>query len=182
VLCILPAMGYLSGMPDHQAPLGHVDAKYRHYPKHVTPKSGMDLPGVRFKWYDIHRSEAPVPEEIQRLARDFLRAESQAGRLEVDNDLGFVLLHRCGEDFYFLLVSTWRNANELWECVYYKNGAAMPGFDLFKFDGKTRKGTYCVWELGAVWHEQQAWVRFLMSPRDDQARRAYLEDRFSGQV
>ena len=37
-------------------------------------------------------------------------------------ELGFVVLHRCGESFYFLLVCTWRNENELWETVWAKDG------------------------------------------------------------
>jgi hypothetical protein len=39
-----------------------------------------------------------------------------------------------------------------------------------------------VWELGAVWHEQQAWSRFLRSERDADARETYLEDAFAGEV
>jgi hypothetical protein len=39
-----------------------------------------------------------------------------------------------------------------------------------------------VWELGPVWHERNAWVRFLSSARDDAAKQAYLDDRFAGEV
>ena len=38
------------------------------------------------------------------------------------------------------------------------------------------------WELGAVWHEQQAWSRFLHSERGATARDAYLRDTFEGKV
>ena len=72
---------------------------------------------------------------------------------------GFVILHRCGNDFYFLIVNTWRNNNELWETVYYKNGDAMDDFALFPREAK-HKPTYCVWELVPLWHEKQAWERF----------------------
>jgi hypothetical protein len=30
------------------------------------------------------------------------------------------VLHRCGASFYFLIASTWRNENELWETVWYR--------------------------------------------------------------
>ncbi|MEP7291924.1 MAG: hypothetical protein ABI835_09075, partial [Chloroflexota bacterium] len=46
----------------------------------------------------------------------------------------------------------------------------------------SHRGTYCVWELGAVWHERHAWVRFLSSKRDQEAKLAYITDRFSGRV
>ena len=53
----------------------------------------------------------------------------------------------------------------------------MPGV----FEGNHRV-TFCVWELGPVWHERHAWVRFLSSPRDNAAKLAYINDRFEGQV
>ena len=44
-----------------------------------------------------------------------------------------------------------------------------------KFKNEHR-GTYCVWELGPVWHERNAWVRFIKSGRDEVAKRIYLSD------
>lgn len=173
-------------MPDDRVPtrgvrLQHVDPAYRHGPKRVLPQALLELGGVRLKWYDLARAETPVPDAIRTLARDYLIAESKHGRLELEGELGFVVLHRCEADFYFLIVSTWRGNNELWESVYYKQDAATPGFSLFPREHR-HKGTYCVWELGPVWHEQQAWVRFLTSARDPAAQQAYLDDRFSGSV
>jgi hypothetical protein len=159
----------------------HVGETYRHHPKLATPQAGIDLPGARLKWYDLARAEAPVPIEIREMARAYLTAEADAGRLELDGDLGFVILHRCGEDFYFLIVNSWRGSNEIWESVYYKQDTATPGFSLFPRENR-HKGTFCVWELGAVWPEKQAWVRFLESARDAKAEQAYLDDRFAGPV
>ena len=173
-------------MPDDRAPTAgapfrYVDPAYRHGPKLVTPQAALIVKGARLKWYDLARAATPVPGEIRALARDYLIAESNAGRLGLDGDLGFVVLHRCEADFHFLIVSTWRGSNELWESVYYKQDAATPGFSLFPRDGR-HKGSYCVWELGPVWHEQQAWVRFLTSSRAAAAEQAYLDDRFAGSV
>jgi len=171
-------------MPDDRVPPPgprHVDPAYRHRPKLVTPQARLDLSGTRLKWYDLAYADVPIPDAIRQMARDYLTAESKAGRLELDGDVGFVVLHRCENDFYFLIVSTWRGSNELWESVYYKKDAATPGFSLFPRESR-HKGTYCVWEFGAVWHEQQAWLRLLTSPRDDAAVQAYLADQFSGPV
>jgi len=172
-------------MADDSAPkksgLKYVDSAYRHYPKLVTPQPGIELSGARLKWYDLARAEAPVPDDIRQMGRNYLAAEAKAGRLELDAELGFVILHFCGTEFFFLIVSTWRGNNELWESVYYKRDAAMPGFALFPRENR-HKGTYCVWELGPAWHEKQAWERFLNSPRDAAAERTYLEDRFAGAV
>jgi hypothetical protein len=162
-------------------PPGRVAPGYVHRDKTITPREGLALDGGMFKWYDLASPEMAVPSEINRLGRAFLERENAGGRLGLEGDLGFVILHRCGAEFYFLLLSTWRNENELWEAVYAKPSDAHPDFEPFTFKGPMR-GTFCVWELGAVWHEQQAWRRFLFTARDAAARRAYLADEFVGAV
>ena len=99
-------------------------------------------------------------------------------RLEA-RGLGFVVLHRCGNDFYFLIVCTWRGSNEVWETVFYKDGDAMVDFALFARD-KTHKPAFCVWELAPVWYEQHAWVRFLKSARDEAAAQVWLNELYTG--
>jgi len=78
-----------------------------------------------------------------------------------------------------LLVCRWRNNNELWETVYTKDGQA--DFELSASSAATR-ATFCVWELGVVGHERQAWTAYLRSPRDTPALAAYLANRFAGAV
>ena len=131
------------------------------------------------KWYEIAPEDAPVPTEIRALAQRDLREASTADALRLDGDLGFVILHRCGESFYFLLVATWRNDNELWETVWAKDGDADATFRPLVVD-TTHRPTFCVWELAAVCHEQRAWSRFLYSPRDELAKQAYLTSAYEG--
>ncbi|SDL39533.1 hypothetical protein [Nonomuraea jiangxiensis] len=150
-----------------------VSAGYTHVRKRLPAGEGLELPGVRLKWYDLHREDLEVADEVRKEAREFLRAE--IGGITPMGDLGFVVLHRVG-GAYLLLVSTWLNDNELWETVYTKGSA---GFELLTFE-ESAKGTYCVWEMGAVLHEQQAWIRYLFSARDAGAAAAYLADRHPG--
>jgi len=158
-----------------------VDRDYRHHPKEVTPRARLELEGARLKWYDLAKAGEPVPEAIEERARSFLVAQSRTGGLKLEGELGFVLLHRCGRDFYFLLVSTWRGSNELWETIFYKENEAMEEFALYTFQGAHR-GTFCVWELGAVLHEKDAWVRLLESHRRERDAEAYLASTFQGTV
>ena len=102
------------------------------------------------------------------------RARALAG------ELGFVILHRCGEGFYFLLVSTWRNENEFWETVWAKPGEDAAAFAPVAARRPGHRPTFCVWELRAVCHEQGAWSRYLRSSRDAVARREYLKDTYTG--
>ena len=160
---------------------GHVRPEYTHVSKLVRPGSILVLDDAVLKWYDIAPAATPVPLGVRELAYDALCRGSRSGELEVSGDLGFVILHRCGQSFYFLLVSTWRNDNELWETVWAKNGADEPRFEPWPIEG-THRATFCVWELGAVCHEQRAWSRYLRTRRDESARQAYLLDTYAAEV
>lgn len=151
-----------------------VDAEYRHIQKQVVPGEVIETTGTVLKWYAVHPEDKTIPGEIAQLARSYLKRTPLEAR-----GLGFVVLHRCGNDFYFLIVCTWRGANEVWESVFYKDGDGMVDFELFARE-KVHKPTFCVWELAPVWHEKQAWVRFLKSARDETAVQLWLNDRYTG--
>lgn len=152
-----------------------VDGKYQHLPKWITPGEPIETKGAVLKWYRLAPQDDPVPDEIERLARAYLTTTELEAR-----GFGFVILHRCGTGgFYFLIVSTWRGNNEVWETVFSKNDDAAPDFALFPRDA-AHKPAFCVWELAAVWHETKAWERFLKSARDEAAEEFWLADRYSG--
>jgi hypothetical protein len=149
---------------------------YLYYQKIVTPSEDLRLSNAYFKWYDIRPRQAEITPAQSAECRAFVAAEAQ--RLQLAHELGFVLLHRAGP-FLLLMITTWRNTNEIWESVYVKDLTEDTDYRLVEFEG-THRGTFCVWELAPVWHERQAWVRFLSSKRDEQAKLAYINDRFSG--
>jgi hypothetical protein len=171
-------------MPDklENAPMPpeRVDARYSHTAKRVMPRPVLAVAGRQLKWYDIAAPEAGVPDAIHLMARDYLERHGREGNLGQLGELGFVILHRCGEAFYFLIACSWRGNNEIWESVYAKD-AEDPDFRDFPRPGP-HVPTYCVWEMGAVAHESQAWSRFLRSRRDHAAVAAWLEDRYEGAV
>jgi hypothetical protein len=158
-----------------------VRSDYEHCEKLAVAGTSIALGDTLLKWYEIAPPQAPVPAAIADLARLGLADATRLGELRLGGDLGFVILHRCGEDFYFLLVSTWQNDNELWESVWAKDGVDDREFHPWPLDGSHRP-TFCVWELGAVAHERKAWIRYLRSRRDREARLGYLRDAFRGVV
>ena len=168
----------VEGIPDLGAFGNVVPEEYAYTEKLVTPQQDLRLPNAYLKWYDIHPPEVEITQEQLAESRAFVAAAAQ--RLKFANELGFVLLHRAGP-VLLLLLTTWRNTNELWESVYVKDVARPGGYQLLEFE-TSHRGTFCVWELGVVWHERHAWVRFLSSKRDEEAKLAYLNDRFSGLV
>jgi len=151
---------------------------YTYYQKQVTPREDLALPNAYFKWYDLFPADAEITPEQRAEARAFASAEAE--RLHFANELGFVILHRAGP-MLLLMLMTWRGTNEIWESVYSKEAGRSQKYVLNEFP-QTHRGTFCVWELGPVWHERQAWVRFLSSQRDAAAKQAYIDDRFAGLV
>lgn len=162
----------------HLEHIDNVDDGYRHVAKEIIPAAGLALPKSHLKWYDVRRPQASIDEDVRAEARDFLAAETAAGRLAIDGELGFAIMHLCGDSFYFLIVCTWRQNNEMWETVYTKDTGKGGPFTLV--DQSDHMEVICVWELGAVVHEREAWTRYLLSTRDRAAKIAYLEDQFAG--
>jgi hypothetical protein len=159
--------------------IGVVRPEYRHISKRVTARPSIALADAVLKWYEIAPEDTPVPAEIRTLAQDELRHASRTHALGLGGDLGFVILHRCGESFYFLIVATWRNDNELWETVWAKDGDGDATFRPWVVEG-THRPTFCVWELAAVCYERRAWSRFLLSPRDEPAKQEYVTSAYEG--
>jgi hypothetical protein len=159
---------------------GNIPSDYVHTPKVAEPGEDIALPDGYLKWYDVRPEQAVIPDEVRAEARQFLQAESEAGRLKLDGDLGFVVFHLCGESFYFLIVLTWRNQNEMWESLYGQDVKQGGGFQMIPQG--THLEVICVWELGAVLHERHAWTEYLMSARKEEDKLAYLESRFTGPV
>jgi hypothetical protein len=171
---------HIPARPGNLARLGDVPADYRHYEKRIIPLPAADLStgDAHLKWYEIREAHRVVPDDRRRQAREFLHTRATSGELPISGDLGFVIHHLCGESYYFLIVWTWRNANELWETVYGADAATGEQYAALPL--KHHKEVACVWELGAVLHERQAWSRFLGTERDDAAKLAYLDDRYEG--
>ncbi len=163
----------------HLDRLGNVVPEgYLYSKKQVTPGADLSLPHAYFKWYDIYPPDVEITQEQVAESRAFVAAEAE--RLGFADELGFVLLHRAG-GVLLLLVTTWRNTNEIWESVYVKDLSQAGGYTLMEYE-TSHRGTFCVWELAPIWHERHAWVHFLSSQRDEQAKLAYIDDKFSGLI
>jgi hypothetical protein len=150
---------------------------YAHVRKVMQPAPALAAPGVFQKWYVVHPPGRPFSEAEVRDAQTFILSEVEGGKLALKNEIGFTLQHRCGAvDIFY--VCSWCNDNELWETIY-----TLPHDGQYQLAPReTKTGTYCVWVIPAVTHEQRAWVAYLNSRRDDAARLAYARDQFAGEV
>ena len=166
---------------------GGVDPGYSHIAKTAKPRPPLKVGSAELKWYDL-ASQDGVPADVQAAAKAHLARAAEGGSLGfgTEQDAGFVILHRCGADFYFLLTSIWRGSNELWESVRYRHGDMT---DFAAFDpayppagaGPVR-AAFCVWELRIVDFEARAWSTYLRSPRTGADQDAWRRDCFSGAV
>ncbi|MGQ0661010.1 hypothetical protein [Sphingosinicella sp.] len=166
--------------------LNGVPEAYRHYSKRAVPRGVLESGGAIIKLYHLEKAGEPVPPPLAEAACAWL--DAQAGSVFVAGDLGFVILHRCGADFHFLLPVFWRGANEAWETVAYHHGD-MTGFERFDPAYPVMAGreiaprpTFCVWELAIVAHEALAWSRFLAGDRDEAALAIWRADTLEAEV
>ena len=146
---------------------------YRHIQKWVQPAPALVTSQAYLKWYVLYPQALPITDEQVAQAQNFLLDEMKADRLKLRHEVGFVVLHRCSE-MLIIYACTWRGNNEVWETLYHQDLTAGTPFKLFKREDTSP--TFCVWVLPAVWHEQQAWVRYLQSSRDPGAKAAYVAD------
>lgn len=153
---------------------------YIYYRKMIDPGSQLNLQGASFKWYNLYPYDSYITNGQVSESKEFIENEVISGKLKFENELGFVILHRAG-DYLLLLITSWRNTNEMWESIYCKKAANEEVYKPIKF--KTdHKGTYCVWELGIIWHERNAWVKFINSKRNNDSKLNYMNDLFSGEI
>ncbi len=162
-----------------------ISDSYTHIAKRVGAGEAARIGDAILKWYDIAPEESPVGDDAAQSARRFVASGDLWRDLDLTDDLGFVILHRCGADFYFLLVSVWRGTNEVWEAVYAtdRDDGQFRAFPAaYPAPGRPSRPTFCVWELGVVGHEAKAWTRYLESNRSDGDVSAWRRDVMSGMV
>lgn len=150
-----------------------VSPAYRHYEKTIYGHGVIEPAHSGLKWYDLARGKQTIDPKIRDLARDFIARQTTSNGIPAAQELGFVLLHRCGKGFYFLGLCTWRKNNELWKTQYYFDAGKTPDFALFP-QAEPHKDTFCVWELAVVSHETQAWTTYLRSGRTSRDAETYL--------
>lgn len=159
--------------------VGGIPANYAHEDREMTPGQPLQFSNGIVKWSSVHRTGTPVPPEETEAAREFVLGLDHDGMLDVDQGLGFVV-HHVSTAHAFLLIGFWRDKNELWMTHRYRAVDEPAGaFKRAPIDGISTPFA-CVWELLPIWHERNAWSRYLKSTRDQAAKEAYLADGPSG--
>ncbi len=146
------------------------------YPsKFAKSQNVIEVGTTRLKYYDLASDLSLITETDRENAIKTIQKNAEI--FENSNELGFVMNHRCG-DQYLLLVCTFRNDNEIWETVYYDGSGS---FEIWERK-PPHLPTFCVWEMGIVYHESQAYKKFLGSEKSKEDIQTYLSDTFEGEV
>jgi hypothetical protein len=134
--------------------------------------------GWRLKLYGIRYRGDGVDEALVTAALPLLEArlaESSAGLAHYS--VGFAGVHQ-GKTGNFAFIDWWADENELHHHVYLSH-RDRPG----SFEYVTPRGlTACVWDLGLIWYERQAWVETVLANPAGPDLDAYLARRMGGDV
>ncbi len=158
--------------------LGNLPDAYTHEWRVALPLEPIVAADGVFKWYHVHRKGVAVRNDIDSKARRVVTNGAQRWPLEYG--LNFALLHQSTTGAY-LIVGIWRGHQEWWRDVYAIGLGQHDEFSRVEESEGLAPGG-CVWELGVICHERMAWHRYLFSERDEDAKRAWLEDVYSGTV
>lgn len=158
--------------------LGNVPSSYRHTRRWAEPCRPLLLPDAVLKWYEVRPFGWEIPATIDARARELVTLHA-AEALAEGYGLGFVVHHQSTTGYYLLLMA-WRGHQEMWRTIFARS--TDTDADFAPGTVASHAPTGCVWELGPICHEREAWSRYLFSPRDNAAKRAYLLDVFTGEV
>ena len=159
----------------------HLSPDYQHRSKDAVPRGAQTCGRAVLKIYDLAEPAHPISDDTRSKAQTAV--EGLATTLATDI-AGFVILHQCSASFCFLLISTWRGNNEMWQSVLYLDdpSAAFAPFDPAYPDAGALRPTFCVWELGIVAHEALAWQTYLYSGRAGADLAQWQSNCFGGKV
>ncbi|MFH1503129.1 MAG: hypothetical protein ABIE36_00530 [Candidatus Diapherotrites archaeon] len=154
--------------------IGNLREDYKHQPRTVRPQGLITTPSLVLKLYSMAKDMHPQNRTI-RDTRRLLERDITEGKINPLTGLGFAIL---SEDM--LNVARWDAEypivvkNQIYGFEESINSAQLLD---------TREvGSFCVWELGIVGHEKEAWKRFLDSQRGEAEKYHYLNDVIEGSL
>ena len=149
------------------ANVGNLGEDYKYTFKDVNNIELIVTPNLILKNYTMHISNRAYPVEMLCDESDFIEGQICIGKIKPFSGLGFVIL---SDD----MINVARWDEEVIKNQLYGYEKGRPSFAT-PLDIR-EDGSFCVWELGIVNHEREAWKRFLDSQRTDKDKEAYLDD------
>ena len=150
------------------------DIDYTHEPRTVRKQGLIIAPSLVLKLYSMSKDLHPTAKTLKD-TKEFLEKEIWEGKIsQFSSGLGFTILSE-----NMLNVAIWDNEYPLVlkNQIYNFNETINPApLDIREV------GSFCVWELGIVGYERNAWMEFLKSKRTKRDKQKYLEDFIEGEL
>lgn len=172
----MPVDAITSEMLEH---VGDVPMSYVHRDRKVEPRVPLIVPGGILKWYNVYDRASPVPLGLEERSRATVLDFLEMGVADLHYGLGVVVLHHSTAND-FLLVGSWRGHQEYWQSIFIRD--ADTDNPWIPIEQGAISPVFCVWEMAPIWHERNAWVRYLKSGRTVDDRRAFLEDQLMAEM
>lgn len=154
--------------------IGNIREEYEHKQRTARIRGIVETPRLCLKVYSMAKDLHPT-EKTMRKTYQLLKEHIDKGKISPLIGLGFAIL---SEDI--LNVARWDDEYP----IVLKN--QLYGFDRSIKSAKpldiTDVGTFCIWELGIVNHEKEAWKKFLESTRRWFHKKEYLENFIQGKL
>ena len=154
--------------------LGNLPQGYILNQKIVKSLGWFICPELILKSYSIAEKKHPDNRKVQqtfKLLEDKIREKEIAPLI----GLGFAILSE-----EMLNVAIWDNQYPI--VLKNKIYALKEGQDKGKILSPDDIGSFCIWELGIVDHEKDAWKKYLTSTREGKDKINYLTDFFKGRL
>lgn len=159
--------------------VGRVDPSYEQRSRVVRPRSPLVEHGAVIKWYEVFVATDLDGDALRGDARAIVEARLASGEVPVEHGFGLSVLHHSTMLDYVVL-GTWHATQELWLDVHTRAADATGSFRRMTIG--IDSSAFCTWELAPIWHEREAWVRYLRSDRDIAARRQFVADVLDGEA
>lgn len=144
--------------------------------KFLRTPSPIEVDGWRLKRYYVNNDDTPIDAAIEEAALAHLPTLLPEAQGDTP-PAGFIVLHRGSDGAAYLNSYAW-----VWDNVISCTNAAAgqkvvdcPDDDPTHFVTLTKPWIGCIWELPAVGHERDAWVRHVFAP-DEPDLEGYLAD------
>jgi len=156
--------------------IGNIPKSYEHKPRIAVPRGLINTRKAILKFYDMLitgcKDKHPIGE-----AREFIKRKMNSVEGNLELGLGFVILSRGMLNF-----SLWSES----QIIIPKQEIYAPFPRTKHHDTKKisidEEGAYCLWEMGIVAHEKEAWKKYLASGHMIKDKENYLNNFFSGNL
>jgi len=160
--------------------IANVPEDYKSMPRTSVYTGLIISPELILKTYQMLKADEHFNPSLVANACRFLEREIERKKVDPMSGMGFAILSTD-----MLNVARWGaggNARVLFNQLYQFSPNMKDPLDWSDRLSIEKSGSFCIWELGIVANEKEAWKRYLASKRTAEDKKAYLDSRMEGDL